>query len=417
VRGDLPIGTVTFLFTDVEGSTRLLEEIGDEAYDEALAEHRRIVRAACAAQGGVEVDTQGDAFFFAFPTAPGALAAASEVSRALASGSIQVRIGLHTGRPRLSDEGYVGKDVHFAARLAATGHGGQTVLSKTTAELVGGSLTELGEHRLKDIAESVPIYQLGEERFPPLKTISNTNLPRPASSFVGRERELEEVLTRVSQGARLLTLTGPGGSGKTRLALEAAATLIPHHRAGRGSTARVTSIGPRRLVASCRMRRQRSGRIISISSGAGLVGFEFCSAYAASKFGLEGWMESLQPEVAPFGIHTTIVNPGFFRTELLTKESVTYAEPSLEDYADRNAEQLTWWNDQSGQQPGDPVKLGRALVTIAGEEEPPQRFIACADAIGLAEQKIADLQAQIDAYRDLSTSLALHELEPAESTR
>ncbi len=232
MRGDLPTGTVTFLFTDVEGSTKLLEEIGDDAYDEALAEHRRIVRTACAAQGGVEVDTQGDAFFFAFPNAPGALAAASEVTSALASGPIRVRIGLHTGKPRLSDEGYVGKEVHFAARLAATGHGGQTVLSKATAELVDGSLTELGEHRLKDIAESVPIYQLGDARFPPLKTISNTNLPRPASSFVGRERELEEVLTRVSQGARLLTLTGPGGSGKTRLALEAAATLIPDYKAG-----------------------------------------------------------------------------------------------------------------------------------------------------------------------------------------
>jgi len=165
------------------------------------------------------------------------------------------------------------------------------------------------------------------------------------------------------------------------------------------------------------MRKQRSGHIISISSTAGLVGFEFCSAYAASKFGLEGWMESLQPEVAPFGIHTTIVNPGFFRTELLTKESVTYAEPSLEDYADRTAEQLTWWNAQSGQQPGDPAKLGRALVTIAGEEQPPRRFIGGADAMGLAEQKVADLQAQIDAYRDLSTSLALDELEPAESTK
>jgi NAD(P)-dependent dehydrogenase (short-subunit alcohol dehydrogenase family) len=165
------------------------------------------------------------------------------------------------------------------------------------------------------------------------------------------------------------------------------------------------------------MRKQRSGQIISISSAAGLVGFEFCSAYAASKFGLEGWMESLQPEVAPFGIHTTIVNPGFFRTELLTKESVAYAEPSLEDYAVRTAEQLTWWSAQSGQQPGDPAKLARVLVTIAGEEQPPHRFIAGADAIGLADQKAADLRAQIDAYRDLSTSLALDELEPAESTR
>jgi predicted ATPase len=232
VRDDLPTGTVTLLFTDVEGSTQLLEEIGDESYDEALAEHRRLVRAACAASGGVEVDTQGDAFFFAFPTAQGALAAASEITSALAHGAIRVRIGLHTGKPRLSDEGYVGKEVHFAARVAATGHGGQIVLSKATAEVIDGSLTDLGEHRLKDIVESVPIYQLGEERFPPLKTISNTNLPRPASSFVGRERELEEVLTRVSQGARLLTLTGPGGSGKTRLALEAAGTLIPDYKAG-----------------------------------------------------------------------------------------------------------------------------------------------------------------------------------------
>ena len=161
------------------------------------------------------------------------------------------------------------------------------------------------------------------------------------------------------------------------------------------------------------MRKQRSGHIISISSGAGLAGFEFCSAYAASKFGLEGWMESLRPEVQPFGIHTTIVNPGFFRTELLTKESMTFADPSVEDYADRRAEQLKWWAAQNGQQPGDPARLARALVAIAGEEPPPRRFIAGADAIALAEQKVADLRAQIDAYRDLSTSLAFGELEPA----
>ena len=161
------------------------------------------------------------------------------------------------------------------------------------------------------------------------------------------------------------------------------------------------------------MRKQRSGHIISISSGAGLAGFEFCSAYAASKFGLEGWMESLRPEVQPFGIHTTIVNPGFFRTELLTKESMTFADPSVEDYADRRAEQLKWWAAQNGQQPGDPSRLARALVAIAGEEPPPRRFIAGADAIALAEQKVADLRAQIDAYRDLSTSLAFGELEPA----
>src|SRR3989454_1066174 len=155
------------------------------------------------------------------------------------------------------------------------------------------------------------------------------------------------------------------------------------------------------------MRKQRSGHIISISSSAGLIGFEFCSAYAASKFGLEGWMESLRPEVEPFGIHTTIVNPGFFRTKLLTKESMTFADRSIEDYAGRSAEKLKWWEAQNGQQPGDPAKLARALVRVAGEQSPPRRFIAGADAIALAEQKVADLKAQIDAYHDLSTSLSL----------
>src|SRR6266540_2009875 len=164
------------------------------------------------------------------------------------------------------------------------------------------------------------------------------------------------------------------------------------------------------------MRQQRSGHIISISSTAGLVGFAFCSAYAAAKFGLEGWMESLQGEVAPFGINTTTVNPGFFRTELLEPASVTYAEPSIAEYVG-SADQVKWWKAQSGRQGGDPAKLARALVRIASQEQPPRRFIAGADAIGLAEQKIADLQAQIDAYRDLSTSLAFDELEPAGSSR
>jgi predicted ATPase len=232
MRDDLPSGTVTFLFTDVEGSTRLLHELGAERYAEALAEHRRVIREACSSQGGVEVDTQGDAFFFAFPTAPGAVVAAEAMTEALAPGPIQVRIGLHTGTPLRTSEGYVGDDVHFAARVASSGHGGQVVLSKATADLVELELVDLGEHRLKDIAEAVAIYQLGEANFPPLKTISNTNLPRPASSFVGRERELAEVLARIEHGARLLTLTGPGGSGKTRLALEAAASLVPEYKAG-----------------------------------------------------------------------------------------------------------------------------------------------------------------------------------------
>src|SRR5437879_11620808 len=128
-------------------------------------------------------------------------------------------------------------------------------------------------------------------------------------------------------------------------------------------------------------------------------------------------MESLQQEVAPFGITTTIINPGFFRTELLEPASVTYAEPSIEDYADRNAEQLKWWQAQNGRQGGDPAKLARALVAIAGEDPPPRRFIAGADAIALAEQHVADLQAQIDAYRELSTSLALDEPAPVGEDR
>ena len=160
------------------------------------------------------------------------------------------------------------------------------------------------------------------------------------------------------------------------------------------------------------MRKQRSGRIISISSSAGLSGFEFGTAYAASKFGLEGWMESLHAEVAPFGITTTIVNPGFFRTELLTEQSTNYADPSIEDYAERRAKQLEFWKAQNGQQSGDPAKLARALITISSQEPPLRRFIAGADAIALAEQKVADLKVQIDADRDLSTSLAF-DSEPA----
>jgi len=240
MRPDLPTGTVTFLFTDVEGSTKLLHELGAEEYAEALAEHRGLIRDVCASHGGAEVDTQGDAFFFAFPSAPGALAAAEEMTEALASGPIKVRIGLHTGTPFLTEEGYVGDDVHLAARVAAAAHGGQVIVSATVAAQMepsdkvsqGLPLRDLGEHRLKDIEGVVSIFQLGEGSFPPLKTISNTNLPRPASSFVGRDDELQEVLSRIDRGARLVTLTGPGGTGKTRLALEVAASLVPEYKAG-----------------------------------------------------------------------------------------------------------------------------------------------------------------------------------------
>jgi len=154
------------------------------------------------------------------------------------------------------------------------------------------------------------------------------------------------------------------------------------------------------------MRKNRSGHIICISSTAGLVGYEYCSAYSASKFGLEGWMDCLAPEIAPFGIKTTIVEPGFFRTGLLTPTSTIWAENAIEDYAPKNAELRPFWISMNGKQGGDPAKLAAALIKIVNEEEPPKRWLAGADAIATAEQKVADFQKQINAYRDLSSSLA-----------
>jgi predicted ATPase/class 3 adenylate cyclase len=225
VARELPTGTVTFVFTDVEGSTRLLHQLGADAYADALAQHRRALREAFVRREGVEVDTQGDSFFIAFSTAPAAIAAAVEAQQVLADGPIRVRMGIHTGTPYVTDEGYVGPDVHRAARIAAAGHGGQILVSSSTAALVGGdSLLDLGEHRLKDLAAPERIYQLDGEAFPPLGSLQQTNLPIPATSFLGRQRELDEVTTLLgSGGARLLTLTGPAGAGKTRLALQAAA--------------------------------------------------------------------------------------------------------------------------------------------------------------------------------------------------
>src|SRR5215204_263403 len=219
---ELPSGTVTFLFTDIEGSTRLLSELG-EGYADALAAHRRTLREAFARNRGVEVDTQGDAFFVAFERGSDAVATASEASQALAGGPIQVRMGIHTGEPTVTDEGYVGFDVHRAARVCAAGHGGQILLTESTRELLGElDLRDLGAHRLKDLAEPLHLYQLGTGEFPPLRTLYRTNLPLQATRFLGRERELAEVLQLLSS-SRLLTLTGPGGTGKTRLALQAAA--------------------------------------------------------------------------------------------------------------------------------------------------------------------------------------------------
>ena len=158
------------------------------------------------------------------------------------------------------------------------------------------------------------------------------------------------------------------------------------------------------------MRRQRSGHVISISSGAGLMAFEYSSVYAASKFGLEGWMTALDQEVAPFGISTTIVNPGFFRTSLASPESLIWPELSIDDYAERSADQRTWWAAQDGQQPGDPDKLAQAILEIANEQPPPRRFLAGADVIALAERKIADLKEQIESHRALSESLTFDRL-------
>jgi predicted ATPase/class 3 adenylate cyclase len=234
VQPELPTGTVTFLFTDIEGSTKLLHELGAEDYSRALAEHRRILREAFAANGGVEVDTQGDAFFVAFPTAPGALAAAGEALDGLDSGPILVRVGIHSGTPHLDAEGYVGIDVHRAARIAACGHGGQVLVSASTAALAGADgLRDLGEHRLKDLTAPERIYQLGNGDFPPLKSLHRTNLPIPGTPFLGRGRELDDVHALVSrEDVRLLTLTGPGGAGKTRLALQAAASASDRHPGG-----------------------------------------------------------------------------------------------------------------------------------------------------------------------------------------
>ena len=153
------------------------------------------------------------------------------------------------------------------------------------------------------------------------------------------------------------------------------------------------------------MRGQRSGLLVTISSTAGIVGQEFCTAYAAAKFGVEGWMESLTPELAPFGIRTMLVEPGFFRTELLTPESTKYAESSIEDYAERTKQTVTAWKSMDGQQGGDPAKLAKALVQLASQEEPPLRFAAGADAIATVEQKARDLLGQADAYRELSSNL------------
>jgi predicted ATPase/class 3 adenylate cyclase len=238
--GGLPTGTVTFVFTDVEGSTRLLHELGAEGYGELLSEHRRAIREAFGRHGGHEIDTQGDAFFYAFSSAAGALAAADEAQRHLARGRMRVRVGLHSGNPLLTPDGYVGLDVHRAARIAAAGHGGQVLVSGPTRDLLfengdlpgGSELIDLGEHRLKDLTQRERIYQLGTATFPPLTSLNQSNLPVAATSLIGRERELADLVALLRDGARAVTVIGPGGTGKTRLALQAAAELVEEFPGG-----------------------------------------------------------------------------------------------------------------------------------------------------------------------------------------
>jgi predicted ATPase len=225
---DLPTGTVTLLFTDIEGSTKVLRELG-ERYGEVLAEHRSVLREAFVAHNGVEVDTQGDAFFVAFSRAKDAIAAAQQAQQAMAQGPVRVRIGIHTGEPILTGEGYVGIDVHCAARICAAGHGGQVLLSRATGDLLDQSvqLRDLGEHGLKDLVEPVWLFQLGVGDFPPLKSLNNSNLPTPATPLVGRERELAHLCQLLrTEESRLVTLTGAGGTGKTRLALKVGLDLL-----------------------------------------------------------------------------------------------------------------------------------------------------------------------------------------------
>ena len=245
---DLPTGTVTFLFTDIEGSTRLLQQLGD-AYPDLLSEHHRLLRKAVETEGGVAVGSEGDSLFAAFGSAPAAVAAAVAAQRALAEGhwpegaTVRVRMGLHTGEALVRDGTYVGLDVHRAARIAAVGHGGQVLISESTRVLVDQSLPEgvelrdLGRHRLKDLAQPEHIFDALiaglPTQFPPLRSLDATpnNLPTQMTSFVGRTHEVAEA-RRLLATTRLLTLTGPGGTGKTRLSLQVAAESIADYPDG-----------------------------------------------------------------------------------------------------------------------------------------------------------------------------------------
>src|SRR6476661_8713094 len=246
---ELPTGTATFMFTDIEGSTGLVEVLGCD-YGALLSRHHELIRTACAGVGA-EVGTEGDSFFAVFGTAGDAVAAAIQIQRAIAAepwtrgAQVKVRIGIHTGDAELAGGVYVGIDVHRAARIMAAAHGGQILASEATRALVsrampaGASLRDLGEHRLKDLPAPERIYQVTAEgldaEFPPLRTIDSTpnNLPGSTSALVGRVAELDQ-LARLLRGdtVRLVTLTGPGGIGKTRLAVQAASDALEHYADG-----------------------------------------------------------------------------------------------------------------------------------------------------------------------------------------
>jgi predicted ATPase/class 3 adenylate cyclase len=249
-RNDLPAGTVTLLFTDVEGSTNLLHALGDH-YADILGAHRRILRDAFRGHGGIEVDTQGDAFFYAFPDAVAGVMAAAAAQRALAGHAwpaghpLRVRMGLHTGEPIRTDDGYVGIDLHQGARLMAAAAGGQAIVSEATARVLAGrglpglSLADLGEHRFKDFGLPQRVFQIAgeglETEFPPLRTLSArfANIPTLAGALIGRDDEIAALVgLLVGEGERLVTLTGPGGTGKTSIALRAGAELLEHMQAG-----------------------------------------------------------------------------------------------------------------------------------------------------------------------------------------
>jgi predicted ATPase len=332
VSRGLPSGTVTFLFTDVEGSTELLHKLGAGEYAQALAEHRFILREAFRAYGGVEVDTQGDAFFVAFPAAPAALQAAAEAQAALVAGPIRVRMGLHTGTPLLTEEGYVGVDVHRAARIAAAGSGGQVLLSDSTRSLVNASaLRDLGEHRLKDLAAPERIFQLGEADFPSLKSLYRTNLPVPATPFLGRQQELAEVVALLMRDdVRLLTLTGPGGTGKTRVALQAAAEAAELFPDGMTWVSLVQLRDPALLLPTV-------AQVLGVKDESGREPAERLAAVLAGKQALllldnaEHLLPRLAQELAPL---REIAGPALLvtsRERLRLQGEHVYAVPSLSD--------------------------------------------------------------------------------------